>query len=96
MKKKPGKMPRNQPLRPMGFLTHLLYPWVLILQVTAIVHIIRRGPDTYPMQSDWVFASPTMRGKRPYWPDNLMKRYIWPDARANGHLQEHRLAQVPA
>lgn len=36
------------------------------------------------MDSDWVFASPTMRGKQPYWPDNLMKRYIRPVARASG------------
>jgi site-specific recombinase XerD len=32
------------------------------------------------MDSDWVFASPTMQGKQPYWPDNLMKRYIKPAA----------------
>jgi site-specific recombinase XerD len=38
----------------------------------------------YPMQGDWVFASPSMQGKQPYWPDNLMKRYIKPVARANG------------
>ena len=25
-----------------------------------------------------------MRGKQPYWPDNLMKRYITPVARTNG------------
>jgi site-specific recombinase XerD len=30
------------------------------------------------MPHDWVFASPTMKGKQPYWPDNLMKRYIRP------------------
>jgi integrase len=38
----------------------------------------------YPMPSDWVFASPTMNGKQPYWPDNLMKRYIRPVARKAG------------
>jgi integrase len=43
-----------------------------------------RRVSPYPMNSDWVFASPTMRGKQPYWPDNLMKRYIRPIARANG------------
>jgi hypothetical protein len=31
----------------MGFLTHLFYPWGLLLQVLAIVHFIRRRPDTY-------------------------------------------------
>ncbi|HUA91357.1 MAG TPA: tetratricopeptide repeat protein [Terracidiphilus sp.] len=34
----------------MGFLTHLFYPWGLLLQVLAIVHFIRRRPDTY-----WLF-----------------------------------------
>jgi hypothetical protein len=34
----------------MGFLGSLLYPWGLILQVLAIVHFIRRRPDTY-----WIF-----------------------------------------
>jgi integrase len=38
----------------------------------------------YPTPSDWVFASPTMKGKQPYWPDNLMKRYIRPVARKAG------------
>jgi hypothetical protein len=31
----------------MGFLTGLFYPWGLILQGVAIVHFIRRRPDTY-------------------------------------------------
>lgn len=43
-----------------------------------------RKLSPYPMDSDWVFASPTMRGKQPYWPDNLMKRYIKPAARRVG------------
>jgi hypothetical protein len=34
----------------MGFLSYLLYPWGLILQGLAIVHFIRRRPDTY-----WIF-----------------------------------------
>ena len=34
----------------MGFLSHLLYPWGLVLQVLAIIHFIRRRPDTY-----WLF-----------------------------------------
>jgi hypothetical protein len=33
---------------------------------------------------DYVFASETMKGKQPYWPDNLMKRHIRPVAKANG------------
>lgn len=34
----------------MGLLTHLLYPWGLLLQAAAIIHFIRRRPDTY-----WIF-----------------------------------------
>lgn len=34
----------------MGFLSHLLYPWGLLLQIFAIVHFIRRRPDMY-----WIF-----------------------------------------
>jgi site-specific recombinase XerD len=36
------------------------------------------------MDEDWAFASPTMKGKQPYWPDNLMKRYIKSVARKAG------------
>lgn len=43
-----------------------------------------RKTCAYPMASDWVFASPTMKGKQPYWPDNLMKRYIKPAAKKAG------------
>ncbi len=31
----------------MGYFSHFLYPWGLILQGLAIVHFIRRRPDTY-------------------------------------------------
>ena len=31
----------------MGFLTHLFYPWGLLIQAAAIIHFIRRRPDTY-------------------------------------------------
>ena len=34
----------------MGFLSHLLYPWGLLLQGLAIVHFIRRRPDMY-----WIY-----------------------------------------
>ena len=34
----------------MGYFSHILYPWGLILQGLAIVHFIRRRPDTY-----WLF-----------------------------------------
>jgi hypothetical protein len=35
----------------MGIISHLFYPWGLILQVIAIIHFIRRRPDTY-----WIFV----------------------------------------
>ena len=38
----------------------------------------------YAELDDDIFASETMRGKQPFWPDNLMKRHIRPVARANG------------
>src|ERR1700685_2662420 len=34
----------------MGFLSYLLYPWGFLWQGLAIVHFIRRRPDTY-----WIF-----------------------------------------
>jgi len=34
----------------MGFLTHLFYPWGLLLQAAAIIHFIRRRPNTY-----WIY-----------------------------------------
>ena len=43
-----------------------------------------RRQSPYPMNHDWVFASPTTKGKQPYWPDNLMKRHIKPVARSAG------------
>jgi integrase len=43
-----------------------------------------RRMTPYPMPGDWIFASPTMKGKQPYWPDNLMRRYIRPAARRAG------------
>ena len=37
-------------------------------------HIADEFANVYPTQEDWVFASPTMKGEQPYWPDNLLKR----------------------
>jgi hypothetical protein len=31
----------------MGFLSHLFYPWGIVLQGLAVIHFIRRRPDTY-------------------------------------------------
>ena len=43
-----------------------------------------RRQSPYAGEDDYVFASPTMKGKQPYWPDNLMKRYVKPIAREAG------------
>ena len=59
----------------------------------------RRTP--YPMESDWVFASPFTNGKRPYWPDSALKDHIQPAVRAAGitkrvgwHTFRHSLATL--
>ncbi len=31
-------------------------------------------------QTDWIFASPEMKGQQPYWPENLLRRHIRPAA----------------
>jgi len=43
-----------------------------------------RRQSAYASVDDYVFASEAMKGKQPYWPDNLMKRHIRPIAKANG------------
>ena len=35
----------------MGLLSSIFFPWGLILQALAILHFIRRRPDTY-----WIFV----------------------------------------
>jgi hypothetical protein len=55
-----------------------------------------RRQSVYASDDHYVFASETMRGKQPYWPDNLMKRHIQPVAKAIGPSQEDRMAHFPA
>ena len=43
-----------------------------------------RRQSVYASDDHYVFASETMKGKQPYWPDNLMKRHIQPAAKAIG------------
>jgi len=33
------------------------------------------------VKEDWVFASPKMNGKQPYWPETLLKCYVQPIAK---------------
>jgi integrase len=37
-----------------------------------------RRSSPYPMDGDWVFASPYTHGVRPYWPDSALKDHIRP------------------
>lgn len=55
-----------------------------------------RRHSPYPMADDLVFASPSMRGKQPYWPDNLMNRYVKPVAKKAGNQKKHRMAHFPS
>jgi integrase len=38
----------------------------------------------YGASEDWVFASPKMQGRQPYWPENLLRRHIRPAAQRAG------------
>jgi site-specific recombinase XerD len=43
-----------------------------------------RSVSPFNREADWVFASPDMAGKQPYWPENLLRRHIRPAARRCG------------
>jgi integrase len=45
-----------------------------------------RRQSIYSSNDDYVFASETMRGRQPYWPDNLIKRHIRPVA--NDYIED--------
>lgn len=38
----------------------------------------------FNQQADWIFASLEMKGQQPYWPENLLRRYIRPAAERCG------------
>jgi integrase len=38
----------------------------------------------YNRPTDWVFPSPKMGGKQPYWQDSLMRKVVWPAAKRAG------------
>jgi integrase len=42
----------------------------------------RQAP--YRQMGDWVFASPDMDGKQPYWPETPLKYYVHPAAKRVG------------
>ncbi len=43
-----------------------------------------RHLSPFNQQTDWVFASPEMKGQQPYWPENLLRRHIRPAAERCG------------
>jgi integrase len=43
-----------------------------------------REQTSFPDPGDWVFASPQALGKRPYWPDAVLKRHVLPAAARAG------------
>jgi hypothetical protein len=43
-----------------------------------------RGQTSFPGSKDWVFASPLAVGEKPYWPDAVLKRHIFPAAKRQG------------
>ena len=43
-----------------------------------------REKSVYNAPSDWVFASPLMKGKQPLWPDSMLKDHIQPVAKRVG------------
>ena len=43
-----------------------------------------RAESVYGQPEDWVFTSPQMHGKQPYWPENLLRRHIRPAAQRAG------------
>jgi integrase len=53
-----------------------------------------RRQCAYNQPGDWIFASPDKRGKQPYWPENVLRRYIRPAAQRAGirkHIGFHTL-----
>jgi integrase len=43
-----------------------------------------RKQTSYSKDEDWVFASPLALGKKPYWPDAVLKRHVFPAAERAG------------
>jgi integrase len=46
-----------------------------------------RKQTSYAASLDWVFASPLALGKKPYWPDAVLKRHILPAAERAGIIK---------
>jgi integrase len=60
-----------------------------------------RRQCAYNRPGDWIFASPDKRGTQPYWPENILRRYIRPAAQRAGiqkrigfHTLRHSFATI--
>jgi integrase len=67
----------------------------------AGVLLMWRRQSAYPMDSDWIFASPASKGKLPYWSFSIFRVYIRPALKAAGitgkvgwHTFRHSLATI--
>jgi len=43
-----------------------------------------REQTSYAGSKDWIFASPSALGRKPYWPDAVLKRHVLPAAKRAG------------
>jgi len=57
-----------------GALADLLYYWY--------------AQTWYRQPDDWVFASPQMHGKQPYWPETLLRCHVQPAAKRLGIMKQ--------
>ena len=55
-----------------------------------------RKHSTYIKPEDWVFASKRYRGRRPYWGQAILRKYIRPAAQPSWYSEAIRMAYVPA
>ena len=51
--------------------------------LAAVLHYWK-AQTWYRQPQDWVFASPKMHGKQPYWPEALLRCYVQPTAKRLG------------
>ncbi len=69
----------------------------------GLAYLLRdwKSRTLYKNPDNWVFASPEMGGKQPFWPENILRRYIRPAAERAGiqkkigfHTFRHSLTTI--